>query len=54
LAGTRSSLERNADDGRIAKQLDGLIELVPGAVSTFPDPILAGIGGPVNKYVDVK
>jgi hypothetical protein len=44
-----------AEDSRMATLLDGLIELVPGAVtvvvSTFSTPILAAIAGPVTKYV---
>jgi len=44
-----------ADDGRLAKIVDGLATLVPGAVgavvSLFATPILAGIAGPVTKFV---
>jgi hypothetical protein len=44
-----------ADDSRMAKLLDGLAELVPGAVSAvvsvFASPILGGIAGPVTKFV---
>ena len=46
---------KQADDGRIAKLLDGIVDLVPGAVSAvvsmFASPILAGIAGPVTKFV---
>jgi hypothetical protein len=46
---------RQAEDGKIAKIVDGLVALVPGAVSavvsTFATPILGGIAGPVTKYV---
>ena len=46
---------KDADDSKIAKLLDSLVELVPGAVSTvvstFASPILAGIAGPVTKFV---
>ena len=44
-----------ADDSRMAKLLDGLIELVPGAVtavvSTFATPVLAGIAGPITRFI---
>jgi hypothetical protein len=44
-----------ADDGKIAKIVDGLLEMVPKAVgsivSTFAAPILSGMVGPVTKYV---
>lgn len=44
-----------ADDGRLGKLVDGLIGLVPGAVtavtSMFATPILGGIAGPVTKFV---
>ena len=44
-----------AEDSRMAKLIDNLVELVPAAVSavvnTFATPILAGIVGPVTKYV---
>jgi hypothetical protein len=46
---------KDANDGVIAKLIDGLVELVPGAatavVSAFATPILGGIAGPVTKYV---
>lgn len=46
---------READDSRLAKLLDDLAELAPGAVSaavsTFATPILAGLAGPVTKFV---
>ena len=44
-----------ADDGKVARVVDGLVGLVPGAVSTvvgaFASPLLAGVAGPVTKYV---
>lgn len=44
-----------ADDSRIAKLLDGIVDLVPSAVSAvvsmFASPILAGVAGPVTKFV---
>ncbi len=46
---------KQADDRHIAKLLDGIIELVPGAVGTvtsiFASPILGGLTGPVTKFV---
>ena len=46
---------KQADDGKIAKLVDGLVGLVPNAVgtvvSTFASPILGGIAGPVTKFV---
>ena len=46
---------KQADDGRIAKLLDGIVDLVPGAVSAvvsmFSSPILGGLVGPVTKFV---
>lgn len=46
---------KEADDSRIGKLIDGFVGLVPSAVSTvvsaFASPILAGIAGPVTKYV---
>lgn len=46
---------RQADDGRIAKIVDGLFGLVPGAVGSvvgmFATPLLGGIAGPVTKWV---
>ena len=45
----------NADDGVIAKLVDGLVGLVPAAasavVSAFATPILGGIAGPVTGFV---
>jgi hypothetical protein len=44
-----------ADDTLVAKLLDGIVELVPGAVSAvtalFATPILSGLSGPVTKFV---
>ena len=46
---------KQADDGKIAKIVDGLVDLVPEAVkavlSAFASPILGGVAGPVTKYV---
>lgn len=44
-----------ADDGRMAKLLNGLLSLVPGAVGTavsiFATPVLAGVAGQVTHMV---
>lgn len=44
-----------ADDYRMAKLIDGLIEWVPGAASAvifmFASPVLAGLAGPATKFV---
>jgi hypothetical protein len=46
---------KDANDGVIAKLLDGLVALVPSAtsavVSAFATPILGGIAGPVTGFV---
>lgn len=46
---------KSANDERVADLLNGLVKLVPGAVSAvvsaFASPLLAGIAGPVTKYV---
>ena len=46
---------KSAGDGVIARLLEGLVALVPGAVtavvSAFGTPILAGVAGPATKYV---
>jgi hypothetical protein len=46
---------KGANDGRLAKLLDGIVALVPGAatavVSAFATPILAGLTGPVTAFV---
>lgn len=43
-----------ADDGRMARLIDGFVELIPAGasavVSAFGAPILAGVAGPVTKY----
>lgn len=48
----------HADDGRIARIIDSLAAMVPGAVATvvnlFATPILADIAGPVTKFVLAK
>ncbi|MEW6645114.1 MAG: hypothetical protein AB1586_31750 [Pseudomonadota bacterium] len=45
----------HADDSTVAKLIEGLVGLVPGAVGAvvgaFATPILGGIAGPVTKYV---
>lgn len=45
----------DADDGRMARLLDRLTDLVPGAVSAvvsaFSTPLLSGIAGPVTGFV---
>lgn len=45
----------DADDGTLAKLVDGLIRLVPTAVAAvvgaFASPVLAGVAGPVTKAV---
>jgi hypothetical protein len=44
-----------ADDGRMARLLDRLADLMPGAVSAvvsaFGTPLLSGIAGPVTRFV---
>jgi hypothetical protein len=44
-----------ANDSMIAKLVDGLVALVPSAVSAvvgaFTSPLLSGIAGPITKYV---
>jgi hypothetical protein len=46
---------KKADDGVMAKLVEGIVKLVPGAVSAvvsaFGTPLLGGIAGPVTKYV---
>src|SRR5271154_5485891 len=46
---------KNANDGVIAKLVDGLVGLVPGAasavVSAFATPLLGSIAGPVTGFV---
>ncbi len=46
---------KDADDGVMAKLVDKLLELVPGTVSAiagaFGTPLLAGVAGPVTKWV---
>jgi len=46
---------KNANDGTIAKLVDGLVGLVPGAasavVSAFATSVLGGIAGPVTGFV---
>ncbi len=50
-----ASKGNNANDGVIAKLVDGLVELVPGAasavVSAFATPILGGLVGPATDFV---
>jgi hypothetical protein len=46
---------RDANDRTIADLVDGLVKLVPGAVSAvvsvFATPILSGVAGPVTSFV---
>ena len=46
---------KDANDSVIARLVDGLVGLVPGAasavVSAFATPLLAGIAGPVTSFV---
>ncbi|SRR6266571_4077144 len=46
---------KGADDGVMGKLVDGIVALVPGAVSAvvgaFATPILGGVAGPVTKFV---
>jgi hypothetical protein len=46
---------KNAKDGTVAKLVEGLVGLVPGAVSAvvsaFATPLLGGVAGPATKYV---
>ncbi len=46
---------KQADDSRLATLIDGLVGLVPAAVtavvSAFASPILAGVAGPFTQYV---
>jgi hypothetical protein len=45
----------HANDGMMAKLVDGLLSLVPSAaaavVSAFAAPVLAGVAGPVTGFV---
>jgi hypothetical protein len=47
--------KENANDGVMAKLVDGFVGLVPGAasavVSAFATPIVGGIAGPVTQFV---
>ncbi|CAH0186347.1 hypothetical protein [Roseomonas sp. CECT 9278] len=57
LADLKKEAEKGkaANDGVMAKLVDGLVALVPGAatavVSAFATPILAGLVGPVTSFV---
>lgn len=46
---------KEANDGAMARIVDGMVALVPGAVGAvvgmFASPILGGLAGPVTKYV---
>ena len=46
---------KGANDGVMAKRVEGIVGLVPTAVSAvvsaFGTPILGGVAGPVTKYV---
>ena len=50
-----ASRGKDAEDATLAKLIEGLVGLVPAAVgavvSAFASPLLAGIAGPVTKYV---
>ena len=52
---TEAAKGKKADDGVMAKLVEGIVKLVPGAVSavvsTFATPLLGGLAGPVTKYV---
>jgi hypothetical protein len=45
---------KKANDGVMARLIDGIVKLAPGAVSAivsaFGTPLLGGIAGPVTKY----
>ncbi len=47
--------DKQADDSKLGKIVDGLVAMVPGAVgavvSLFAMPLLDGIAGPVTKFV---
>jgi hypothetical protein len=46
---------KSADDSVLAKLVEGLVGLAPGAVAAivgaFASPVLSGIAGPITKYV---
>jgi hypothetical protein len=46
---------KSADDGVMAKLLDGIVSLAPQAVkavmSAFGTPLLSGLAGPVTRFV---
>ena len=52
---TEAAKGKKADDGVIAKLVEGIVKLAPGAVSAvvsaFGTPLLGGLVGPVTKYV---
>ena len=52
---TEAARGKQADDGRIARIVDGLADLVPKAVgailSTLASPLLDGIAGPATTFV---
>jgi len=52
---TEAAKGNKADDGFMAKLAEGIVKLVPGAVSAvvsaFGTPLLGGIAGPATKYV---
>jgi hypothetical protein len=52
---TEAAKGKQADDGLIAKLVEGIVNLVPSAVSAvvsaFGTPLLGGLAGPVTKYV---
>jgi hypothetical protein len=53
--GKEAAKGQGANDGAIAKLVDGLVGLVPSGasavVSAFASPILGGIAGPVTSFV---
>jgi hypothetical protein len=44
-----------AEDGKLARIIDGLVDMVPGAigflVGLFAKPVLQGVAGPVTQFV---
>jgi hypothetical protein len=52
---TEAAKGKKAGDGVMAKLVEGIVKLVPGAVSAvvsaFGTPLLGGIAGPATKYV---
>lgn len=46
---------KDADHGRMNKLIDGIVDLVPGALkslaSVFATPVLSGVAGPVSQFL---